>query len=260
MSYRYAVELYAVRGELEKDLVGTLAKLKDMGYEGVEFFGEFKYSAREIKEALEKTGLEICGWHTPWKYVQDDKFDETVAYFKEIGNQNVIIPGLPGELTVSKETWLGVAKEFNRLSEKLQKHGMRIGYHNHASELHDMDGEKPLHILFSHTDPSVIVQIDNGHVLCGGADLMDTITRYPGRAKTVHLKPYKKGSENPYDGYNTMIGEDDIPWAEFMTWCKEHGDTEWYIVEYESEGLYEPFAGTQKCFEILKAMEAEGQF
>jgi len=260
MSYRYAVELYSVRGDLDKDLLGTLTQVKEMGYEAVEFFGGFKHTAQEIKEALEKTGLEICGWHTPWDYVQDDKFDETVAYFKEIGNKYVIIPGLPGELTGSKESWLKVAEQFNLLSKKLQEHGMSIGYHNHASEFHYMDGEQPFHILFSNTDPSVIVQVDNGHVLCGGGDVMDAVTPYPGRAKTVHLKPYKKGSENPYDGYDTMIGEDDIPWAEFMKWCRDHGGTEWYIVEYESEKLYEPMVGIKKCLENLKKMEAEGLF
>lgn len=260
MGYRYAVELYSVRGELEKDLMGTLERVRDMGYEAVEFFGEFRHPARVIKEALDKTGLICCGWHTPWTYVQDDRFDETVAYFKEIGNQNVIIPGLPRELTNSKEAWLKIAGEFNRLSEKLKRHGMRIGYHNHASEFAYMDGEQPFHILFSNTVPDVIVQVDNGHVLRGGGDVMAAITPYPGRAKSVHLKPYKLGCENLNDGYDTMIGEDDVPWTEFMTWCLKHGGTEWFIVEYESEKLYTPFEGIEKCLKVLKKMEAEGRF
>lgn len=36
MSYKYAVELYSVKDELAKDLMHTLATVKDMGYEGVE--------------------------------------------------------------------------------------------------------------------------------------------------------------------------------------------------------------------------------
>ena len=259
MGYRYGVELYSVRDELAKDLLHTLKKVKEMGYEGVEFFGEFRYTAKEIKEALEETGLVCCGWHTPWNYVEDDRFDETVAYFKEIGNKYVVIPGLPAEMTNSKEAWLKTAAEFNRVAEKLKPHGMILGYHNHSSEFQSMDGELPFHILFSNTDPSVVVQMDNGNALSGGADIMDAISRYPGRARTVHLKPYKLGCEKPEDGFATMIGEDDVPWAEFMKWCSTQGATEWYIVEYESEAMYTQFEGIEKCLESLKEMESKGE-
>ncbi|HHY82769.1 MAG TPA: sugar phosphate isomerase/epimerase [Clostridiales bacterium] len=260
MKYRYGLQLYSVRKDLEKDLQGTLSKVKEMGYEAVEFFGEFKYPAQEVKQVLDNIGLKICGWHTPWHYLQGDQLNETIAYFKDLGNKYVIIPGLPHNLTYSKEAWLSAAEEFNGLSEKLQKHGMKIGYHNHFAELYDMDGEKPFHMFFSNTDSSVIMQVDIGHVLCGGADLMDTIADYAGRAVSVHLKPYKKGCENPHEGYDTMIGDDDIPWAEFMSWCKEHGNTEWYIVEYESEALYAPLEGVQKCLEALRKMENDSCF
>ena len=260
MGYRYAVELYSVKDELEKDLMYTLTRVKNMGYEAVEFFGEFKHTAKEIKMSLEKSGLKCCGWHTPWSYVQDDKFYETVSYFKEIGNKYVIIPGLPKDLTKSKEAWLKIASEFNHLAKKLEEHGMMIGYHNHTSEFRDLEGEQPFYILFSNTDASVVVQVDNGHVLCGGGDVMEAISKYPNRAKTVHLKPYKLGHKEPKLGYMTMIGEDDVPWSEFMKWCADKGSTEWYIVEYESEELYAPFDGVERCIQELKKMESEGKF
>lgn len=259
MSYKYAVELYSVKDELAKDLMYTLSTVKDMGYEGVEFFGEFKYSAMEIKEALEKVGLVCCGWHTPWSYVQADMIDKTIEYFKIINNKYVIIPGLPKELTISKETWLNTAEKFNHIANVLKPHGMQLGYHNHASEFWYINEEQPFHIFFGNTDQSIVVQMDNGHVLCGGGDVMEAISQYPGRAKTVHLKPYKLGCDSPNLGYMTMIGEDDVPWTEFMPWCLEHGGTEWFIVEYESEELYAPFDGVEKCIKALKDMEAKGE-
>jgi sugar phosphate isomerase/epimerase len=70
----------------------------------------------------------------------------------------------------------------------------------------------------------------------------------------------QKGSENPHDGYLTMIGEDDVPWSQFMTMCRETGGTKWYIVEYESIELYPEFEGVEKCLQALKKMEAEGKF
>ena len=39
---RVGVQLYTVRGELEKDFDGTLAKIASIGYKEVEFAGYFK--------------------------------------------------------------------------------------------------------------------------------------------------------------------------------------------------------------------------
>lgn len=43
-----ALQLYSVREDLEKDLKGTLAKVKAMGYEGVEFAGLYDNSVEDI--------------------------------------------------------------------------------------------------------------------------------------------------------------------------------------------------------------------
>ncbi|MGI5851554.1 MAG: TIM barrel protein [Clostridiales bacterium] len=263
--YRYGLELYSVKNELEKDMPATLQRVKDMGYEAVEFFGAFRYPAKEVKQALDDAELVCCGWHTPWQYVLDDALNNTIEYFHVIENPYVIIPGLPREMTGSYEQWLQNAQLFNAVARKLSDHGLRLGYHNHAGELRPFEDrdECPFTVLFDNTDPSIIVQMDNGHVLNGrGIDMLTLLKRYPGRYTTVHLKPYslQKGSENPHDGYLTMIGEDDVPWSQFMTMCRETGGTKWYIVEYESIELYPEFEGVEKCLQALKKMEAEGKF
>ena len=43
------LQLYSVRNEMEKDFEGTLAKVADMGYEGVEFAGLFGHSPHAIQ-------------------------------------------------------------------------------------------------------------------------------------------------------------------------------------------------------------------
>jgi sugar phosphate isomerase/epimerase len=45
MALSVAVQVYSVRDYAEKDMRGTLQKIKDMGYEGVEFAGLYGYSA-----------------------------------------------------------------------------------------------------------------------------------------------------------------------------------------------------------------------
>lgn len=251
--YRYALELYSVRNELKADLRGTLKAVKAMGYEGVEFAGPFQHTAEETAAALQESGLVCCGWHTPWAALSDSQFEATVAYNKIVGNTRIMVPGLPKELTSSLTGWKSAAEQFNILSAKLRARGMMIGYHNHHAEFIPIDGKVPYFLFFDETVDDVVVQIDNGNAMSGDADVMAIMNRYPGRFNAVHLKPYSKA-----DGFATMIGEDDIPWAEFMEFCRTRGNTEWYIVEYECETLYTPMDGVDRCIKALKAMEKDG--
>lgn len=262
--YQYGVELYSVKDELERDMPGTLQAVRKMGYTGVEFFGSLRWPAAEVRAALDQAGLVCCGWHTSWNDVQDDRFAATVAYFKTIGNPYVIIPGLPHEMTENRDASIRTAGLFNQVARKLAEHGMKLGYHNHAGELPFYPGtaECPFTVFFDHTDPSIIVQMDNGHIINGrGFGILSLLRRYPGRYTTVHLKPYSldKGAVNPNDGYNTMIGEDDVPWMDFMHFCRTKGGTEWYIVEYESASMHPELVGVDICLKVLEAMEEKGE-
>lgn len=253
MKQRFALELYSVRNDLTNDFEGTLKAVKAVGYEGVEFAGDYVHSAEKVAAVINEIGLQCCGWHTPWSYVQDDKLDATIAYNKTIGNRYVIVPGLPKECTESIEAWKATAAKFNVLAEKLAAHEMVLGYHNHASEFTAIDGVVPYDVFFGNTNKEIVMQLDNGNAMSGGADVCTLIKRYPGRAQTVHLKPYSKTN-----GFDTMIGEDDIPLPEFMKLCDEVGGTKWYIVEYESEALHTPLAGVKQCFDKLMEMQAKG--
>jgi sugar phosphate isomerase/epimerase len=101
------------------------------------------------------------------------------------------------------------------------------------------------------------MQYDNGNSLSGGADI-DTagiIRKYPGRAVTVHLKPYTPSlaKDDLHAGFRPLIGEDEIPWDEFFQACETVGGTEWYIVEYESDA-YPPLEAVDRCLQALRAM------
>jgi len=255
MGYKYALELYSVRNDLQRDLWGTLRKVKKMGYEGVEFFGEFTHTAQELKAALCDTGLSCVGWHTPWTYVTDPHLLGTITYNKILGNSDIVIPGLPHEMTDSKEAWLKTAASFNDIACKLADYGMHLGYHNHGGEFMDMEGGLPFHYFFDNTT-NVGMQHDNGNAWTAGpeTDIYDPIIRYPYRAKTLHLKPFSLKT-----GHATMIGEDDIDWPRFFGLCKAHQNILWHIIEYECEDLYTPLDGVEKCLNALKLMEKEGK-
>ncbi len=247
-----ALELYSIRDELFLDLLGSLKKVKAMGYDGVEFFGGHGFPAEEVVEALAETGLSICGWHTGWDMLSKEKIDDTIAYNKAVGNKYIIIPGIGGLNTAAD--WHNFAKEVNRIAIKLKEHGMATGYHNHAFEFQPVDGELPWEIFFKSTSQEVIMQIDTGNAASGNADFREWVKKFPGRSKTVHLKPYSMK-----DGFDTMIGTDDTNWGEAYRICRDLGGAEWLVVEYESDKLPQ-LEGAQKCIEALRSLEAQGAF
>ena len=83
------------------------------------------------------------------------------------------------------------------------------------------------------------MQLDIGHAVHAGADPVAVMKRYPGRAKTVHVKDYSPTKRD------ALIGDGDVKWKEVLATCQTVGGTEWYIIEEESNaypgpGRYRP--------------------
>lgn len=246
---KIGVQLFSVREELADNLEETMKKLSEMGYEGVEFFGEPPAAPEKLKELLEENNLECCGWHFWGDYIDlkdDKKLAGVLDLYKTIGNDNLIISSVPEKYRGTAEGWREIARDFNEIAVELTKHDINLGYHNHDFEFETTEGQTPWNILFDNTDPEIMMQLDTGNAYKGGGDVVEIIKQYALRAKTIHLKPYSKQK-----GFKTMIGEDDTPWKEIFQICQEAGNTEWYIIEYESD-VYEPLVSVEKCINKTK--------
>jgi sugar phosphate isomerase/epimerase len=121
------------------------------------------------------------------------KFDNTVEHNAMLHNRNLIIPGLPKNYEASAAGWKAAAAVLNEIAMKLNPRGMRIGYHNHDVEFHDINGVLPWALLYGRTRPDVILQLDTGNARIAGADPASLIRQYPGRAVSVHVKDYLPG-------------------------------------------------------------------
>ena len=242
-----ALQLYSVRHDCEEDLPGTLKAVAEMGYEGVDFAGYYGYDAPTIRTMLDDLGLKAAGCHTGIPTLLGDELQKTVAFNHILGNKYLIVPGLPESYRDSRDAWRRTAEVFNEIAAKLKPEGMFTGYHNHHIEFTPLDGELPWDTFFGNTVPEVVMQIDLGNALHGGGDPVAILKRYPGRARTVHLKAYAATNDK------ALIGEDDVDWAEVFRVCEVDPVTEWYIVEQESYP-YSPLESVDRCLQALKAM------
>ena len=56
-----ALGLYSVRTELSNDWEATLRAVREMGYEGVEFYGPMRYDIKQLKKVLDELGRVDAG-------------------------------------------------------------------------------------------------------------------------------------------------------------------------------------------------------
>lgn len=242
-----ALQLYSVRKECAKDLPGTLKAIAEMGYEGVEFAGFFDYSASDLKKMLADNGLKVAGSHTPLAAVQGDELAKTAEFNLTFGNPYLIVPWLPEEMHDTRENWEKTADLFNEISANAKKHHVHLGYHNHYFEFEKFADDYIWDIFFSRTNDEVIMQLDSGNALKGGAEIAPFLKRYPGRATTVHLKEYAK------DESTVNIGDGDVEWDEIFQLCETVGATKWYIVEQENYAQ-PPMECVKICLDNLRKM------
>lgn len=245
-----ALQLYSVREDCSRDLLGTLEAVANMGYDGVEFAGYYGRSAHELRKILDNLGLKVAGTHIGIQTLLRDELERTVEFNHILGNKFLIVPGLPEEMRNSKASWLTTARLMNEIAERLRTKGMRVGYHNHVTEFQPMAGELPWDIFFGATIPDVVMQLDTGNAMHGGVspdEILEILKRYPGRAATVHLKEFSSTNKR------ALIGEGEMKWKEFFSLCETIGGTEWYIVEQESYA-YPPLECVRRCIDNLKEM------
>jgi sugar phosphate isomerase/epimerase len=237
------LQLYSVRDQCKNDLPGTVAAVAKIGYRGVEFAGYHGRSAKELRKLLDDNGLVACGTHTPYESVLGDKLKATVEFNQTIGNKFLIVPWM--NETNSKQVWLDRAKLFNELADQVKADGMWVGYHAHAHDFKEIEGVSAWDLFFGNTKPEVIMQLDTSNCCDGGADPVAVLKKYPGRARSIHIKAHGGGPE-------AVIGEDKVNWTEVFAFCETKGNTQWYVVEHESGK--DPLDAVRRCYETLKKM------
>ena len=210
---------------------------------GVEFAGYYGRSAKELRKLLDDNGLIACGTHTPYESVLGDKLKETVEFNRTIGNKFLIVPWM--NEAKSKQEWLDRAKLFNEIADQVKPDGMWVGYHAHQHDFKKIDGVSAWDLFFGNTKPEVIMQLDTSNCCEGGADPVAVLKKYPGRARTIHIKAFGGGPD-------AVIGEDKIDWPAVFAFCESKGKTQWYVLEHESGK--DPLDAVRRSYEALKKM------
>jgi sugar phosphate isomerase/epimerase len=229
-SPRLGVQLWSVKDEIKLDFEGTLDKLAKLGFQGVEFageFGKYKSDPAGLNAFLKKTGLQCAGAHMHVDQLDAANFKATTDFYKTVGCNRLIIS--MDKRAASKEGSAELARELSALSVKLGGQGMKLGYHNHEQEMLGDKDKTNWDLLANNTPKDFILQQDVGWTTYAGKDPVDFVNKYPGRTVTTHYKAkFVKGTSG-----TSIIGQDRTDWTGLTKAVRSVGGTEWIIVEQE---------------------------
>ena len=220
-----ALELYTVRDETKRDFAGTLRRVAQLGYAGVEFAGYGDLTAQEMSALLAETGLRVAGTHLGLDALQDPQLDASISYCKDIGCSIIVLPWLAHEWR-TQEGMRALAPRLNAIGRRCQEHGITFGYHNHDFEFTRVDGGYLLDYLLQATDPSLVkIELDVYWAAYAGVDPVSYLQALADRVALIHLK------DMAADRSMTEVGKGILDMQRICEFARVRGL--WGVVEHD---------------------------
>jgi len=242
------IELYSVRNELGKDLLGTVRKVAGMGYQCVEFYSPYyqwtSEKAKEVRKLLDEVGVKCYSTHNGPESFKPEGMAKAVELNQIIGSQYIVLASA-GEIH-TLDGWKKVADTLNQASDTFGKSGLKAGYHNHELEFKPIDGKRPMEVLAANTGKDVMLQLDIGTCLEAGSDPVAWINQNPGRIHCLHCKDW-----SPSEGYKVLFGEGAADWKKIFAAAEDRGGVEYYLIEQEGS-RFTPFETAEKCLATIR--------
>jgi len=272
------VQLYSVRTDLEKDFYGTLKAVKEMGYAGVEFYGEYYGNTPvQVKRWCTELGLIPFSNHVPFQSMIDN-IDKVIEENTILGVQYIVFPYMdeasrPG---IDPEQFAKTVAIIGEVGAKVKEAGFQLLYHNHDFEFVTLaDGTVGYDFIFASNDRS---NLQNELDICwsnyAGFDPAEELTKYAGGIPVVHLKDYylegtlnsapyaligistdnSMKDENGWFEYRPLgMGQVDVPAAIKAAIA---GGAQWLCVEQDEpcEGLTR-LEGIARSVEYLRSLD-----
>ena len=220
-----SLQLWSVQEACEEDFLGTLTKVKEFGYDGVEFAGYYGLDADVIKEHLDKLGLKVSGSHIAASKLKED-LAGTIEFEKKIGNNTIIIPWIESG---SKDKWEENFAFFNEIQPVIESAGMLLSYHNHSHEFTEITNFSALEEMLKSV-PKMKLEVDTYWVNFAGEDTLEWLENYKKYIDCLHIKDAIK-LENDFE--STELGKGILPLKEYAKFGADN-QLRWLVIEQEA--------------------------
>ena len=269
MSFPVAIQMYSLRENASKNLYGTLKKVKELGYDGVEFAGLYGHTAEEVRDMCADIGLVPISAHVPYVDMVADP-EGVIGQYAIIGCKYVVVPYLIPEHRPDSDNFPEVIKNIAMLGGVANKLGLTLLYHNHDFEFMKLNGKYALDVLYEEVPADLLqTELDMCWVNVGGENPSEYLLKYSGRSPVVHLKDFngeksddmyeligieKKAPTRPanFEFRPVGSGKQDFP---SILKAAETAGAEWVVVEQDQPSMgLTPIECATKSREYLKSI------
>lgn len=228
-SIPYAVQLYTVRDYMEKDVAGTLPKIRVAGYRNVELAGTYGLEDAAFAQLLQRNGLRAISMHTGYELVTQDP----AAVIRSAGIFGVkfaVVGGIDQSLTPNRAGWEACGAALDAAGRTLREAGIHLCYHNHAHEFKKIRNDYPHDILFGAASPENLkAQLDTFWIEYAGLKPANVIAKFEGRCPLLHVKDMVDKHSRAF----AEVGQGILDWPAIFEAGAAAG-VEWYIVEQDA--------------------------
>lgn len=224
-----ALQLYTVRDETAQDFSGTVRRVAEMGYTGVEFAGYGDLSAPAMVDLLAETGLQAVSTHIGLAELNEERLAASLAYCRALGCATLILPWLAPEWRTF-ERMATLAPRLNAIGRQCHEAGIVFGYHNHHFEFVSEHGRTWLEALLEATDPSFVkVELDVYWAAFAGHDPLALLNDLGARIRLIHFKDMAP------DHSMTEVGQGILNMSGILRFAQQYGL--WAVVEHDHPTL-----------------------
>ena len=234
-----SIQLYTVREAAAQDPVGTITKVAEAGYTGVELAGMYGMTAKDFRALLDQLGLVASSTHGALPTVEN--LEEVVDDAKTIGYKYHISGWGPPEFA-TVATIVEHAKLAQKAALLLKPYGIKFGIHNHWWEFDHQIAGLYAHELFMAYAPDVFAEVDTYWTQVAGACAITAVAKLGCRAPLLHIKDGPGVKEQAM----TAVGKGKMNWPAIVGAAS--ANLQWMVVELDScdtdmmEAVYDSYA------------------
>jgi sugar phosphate isomerase/epimerase len=270
MSLPVALQVYSVRDEMADDFTGTLEKIKEMDYDGIEWGGVNIWDFAEVRKIIDGIGIRSVSAHVPYEVIMGD-IEKVLADYKSLGCDYIAIPWLSPDKAPGGKDFDKTIEDIKQIGKIGNDLGIKLLYHNHEFEFVKVDGKYGLDVLYESVSEDLLAtQVDTCWVKVAKVDPAQYVRKYKGRAPVIHLKDFIIEGEVKGDLYGLVGKDEDAPISragfDFRPLGQGFQDipsildaglyvgAEWVVVEQDASSTCTPLEAAKQSREYLKSL------
>lgn len=186
MAKPISIQLYSVREAMEQDVWGTIGKIGEIGYPGIEPCNVPGGDVAEAAKKISDLGLTVSALQTgtPVGENKEKLMDEAEA----LSCSHIVCPYYGAENFADMDAVKKTAELFNEAIANCAERGMTFGYHNHEFELESIIDGKPALLQLAALAPQLFFTVDTYWVTVGGQNASEVVKEMGTQANILHIK------------------------------------------------------------------------